>query len=98
MTEEAKDWHEAHLNGYHARSVADFIWTDANRGLDAATRPDMSILRRNQMPAPRFPLEVLGPAAGWVEATAASKCAPIDYVALGVLVTAAGVIGSKRRV
>ena len=29
MTEEAKDWHEAHLNGYHARSVADLIWTDA---------------------------------------------------------------------
>lgn len=98
MTEEAKDWHDAHLNGYHARSVADFIWTDATRGSDAATRPDMSILRRNQMPAPRFPLEVLGPAAAWVEATAESKCAPIDYVALSVLVTAAGVIGSKRQV
>ena len=55
MTEEAKDWHEAHLNGYDARSAADFIWTDATRGSDAATLPDMSILRRNQMPAPRFP-------------------------------------------
>ena len=33
-----------------------------------------------------------------MKATAESKCAPIDYVALGVLVTTAGVIGPKRRV
>jgi hypothetical protein len=60
--------------------------------------PDMSICRRNQIHAPRFPLEVLGPAADWVKATAECKNAPLDYVALGLLVTTAGVIGAKRRI
>ena len=99
---EAKDWNEAHFNGHHARTTADFIWGEEAESAESDTRtadaPDMSLLKRNQMPAPRFPLEVLGPAADWVKATAESKCAPIDYVALGVLVTTAGVIGPKRRV
>lgn len=64
----------------------------------ALSAPDMSILKRNRTPAPVFPLDVLGPAAPWVDATAASKSAPIDYVALGLIVTAAGIIGPKRRV
>lgn len=64
----------------------------------ALSAPDMSILKRNRTPAPLFPLDVLGPAAPWVDATAASKSAPIDYVALGLIVTAAGIIGPKRRV
>src|SRR5262245_25733915 len=98
MTDEVKDWHEGHLNGYHARSVADYIWTDAWRDPDADTKPDMSILRRNQLPAPRFPVEILGPAAEWVKTTAESKAAPVDYVALSVFVASAGTIGSKRRV
>jgi hypothetical protein len=60
--------------------------------------PDMSIIRRNQIAAVPFPLDILGPAADWVKTTAESKSAPVDYVALGLLVTAAGMIGPKRRV
>src|SRR5262245_43424055 len=31
-----KDWNEAHLNGYRAREVADFIWTEAETEARAA--------------------------------------------------------------
>jgi hypothetical protein len=63
-----------------------------------AAKPDMSIVRRNRTPAPEFPLEVLGSAADWVKTAAASKSAPVSYVALGLLVAGAGCIGPKRRV
>jgi hypothetical protein len=59
--------------------------------------PDMSIVRRNRTAAPQFPLDVLGSAAGWVQKMAGIKNAPVDYVAVGLLVTAAGMIGPKRR-
>src|SRR5262245_2987515 len=99
---EAKDWNEAHLNGYHARTAADFIWREEAVSAELDTRmaeaADVSLVTRTEMPAARFPLEVLGPAADWVIATAESKCAPVDYVALATLVTAGGVIGPKRRV
>jgi hypothetical protein len=65
----------------------------------AVAEPDMSIVRRNQMPAPPFPTEILGPsAADWVVKTARTKSAPIDYVATGLLVTTAAMLGPKRRV
>jgi hypothetical protein len=71
----------------------------AERGKQgSATDPDLSIVRRNRVAAPAFPVEVFGPAADWVRDTAASKSAPVDFVALGVLVATAGVIGAKRRV
>ena len=65
---------------------------------EGETKPDMSIVRRNRIAAPTFPLEVFGPAAEWVKTTAESKSAPVDYVALGLLVVTAGMIGPKRRV
>jgi hypothetical protein len=35
-----KDWNEAHLNGYRARTAADFIWKDAESQAEATgTRP-----------------------------------------------------------
>jgi hypothetical protein len=58
----------------------------------------MSIVRRNRIAAPPFPIEVFGPAQDWVKTTAESKSAPVDYVALGLLVVTAGMIGPKRRV
>jgi hypothetical protein len=63
---------------------------------DAA--PDMSIVRRNRIAAREFPIDVLGSAAGWVQKVAAIKNAPVDYVAVALLTTAAGMIGPKRRV
>ena len=66
--------------------------------IEASSAPDMSILKRNGTKAPPFPLDVFGPVAEWISATAASKSAPPDYVGLGLLVTAAAIIGPKRRV
>jgi Protein of unknown function (DUF3987) len=63
-----------------------------------ATDPDMSIVRRNRTRAPEFPIDVLGSAVDWVKTAAESKSAPVSYVALGLLVSAAASIGAKRRV
>ena len=59
--------------------------------------PDMSVLRRHQLPAPLLPLEVFGPfwspqLAHWAKAAAA----PVDYVAASVLTGAAMLIGNSR--
>jgi hypothetical protein len=46
-----------------------------------------------------FPLDVFGKAAAdWVLAAAEGKAAPPDYLALGLLVAAAAIVGPKRRV
>jgi putative DNA primase/helicase len=58
----------------------------------------MSIVRRNRTRAPEFPIDVLGSAVDWVKTAAESKSAPVSYVALGLLVSAAACIGAKRRV
>jgi hypothetical protein len=63
-----------------------------------ADGPDMTIVQRNHFSVPRFPLHALGPAREWVENTAAVKNAPVDFVVLGLLVAAAGMIGPKRLV
>lgn len=62
-----------------------------------SSAPDMSILRRNAMAAPVFPLLALGHAQRWVEASAACKNAPTDYVALALIAASAGMLGAKRR-
>lgn len=78
------------------RAAFDAALSDAVIGaqMDA---PDMSIIRRNAMPAPPFPRDVLGPAARWCEDEARSKNVPFDFVALGLLTATAGLIGPKRR-
>lgn len=78
-----------------ARAAAD--WRKSAKILPA-DEPDMSVVQRNQIAAPPFPLEILGEAADWVKSTAESKSAPIDYVALSFLATAAGLIGPKMQV
>jgi hypothetical protein len=107
MTIEAKDWQQDYLNGHHPKDAADRIWAQESRAgtvghppIQTGTAdPDMSIIRRNRMSAPTFPVEILGPtAADWVVKTAQCKSAPVDYPATGLLVTTAGVLGPKRRV
>ena len=94
----------ARRHGWQDRHERDHLTSDevcgsAGQEKDATgADPDMSIARRNQIAAPVFPLEVLGPSEDWVKTTAESKSAPVDYVALGLIVTAAGMIGPKRRV
>jgi hypothetical protein len=71
---------------------------DASEERVAAESPDMSILTRNQVPSPPCPVHLLGDAAEWVMATAESKNAPVDFVALSMIIAAAGMIGARRRV
>jgi hypothetical protein len=47
---------------------------------------DLSILHRNQRPAPLLPLSCFGTWAAWIAESAEGKAAPADYVALAVLV------------
>ena len=72
--------------------------TPTDTDFDADEAPDMTIVQRNRVAPPTFPTDVFGPAKEWVETTAECKCASPDFVALGLLVVASGMIGSKRRV
>ena len=65
---------------------------------DECRPPDMSIINRNQLAAPPFPIELLGPAQDWVRAAAAARNAPVDFVALGLIATAAGLLGPSIQV
>jgi putative DNA primase/helicase len=56
----------------------------------------MSIVRRTVAPAPALDLAAFGPLAAWIEQVAESKSAPTDYVAMTLLVSAAGVVGGAR--
>lgn len=71
------------------RGAADFV--------PAWPGPDMSVAAENRRAAPAFPLEVLGPASGWVQDTAAGAGpAPVDYVACATLAVAGSLIGNAR--
>lgn len=60
--------------------------------------PDMSVLRAGRSAAVPFPLDALGSMVGLVGDLARGAGAPVDYVAAGLLCSAASLIGSKRRV
>ncbi|HRN87910.1 MAG TPA: DUF3987 domain-containing protein [Hyphomicrobium sp.] len=83
--------------GWRDRSYANGHTLDS---IDAESdlAPDMSVVQRNRVAIPTFPIDVFGPAEEWVKATAESKSASPDFVALGLLVVASGMIGAKRRV
>jgi hypothetical protein len=58
---------------------------------------DVSVLRLNRRPAPRFPLEVLGDRwADWVTRAAYGASAPVDYVVASLLPVASILIGNAR--
>src|SRR5262249_25587345 len=63
-----------------------------------ASGPDMSIIQRTRVPAPTLDLTAFGPWADWITKAAASKAAPVDYIALALLSGVAGVIGATRLV
>ena len=85
MAEVALDWHEA--GAKQQKPAGGLVW-----GV-----PDPSVAQRSQVPAPTMPLAGFGPDwADWIEKTAQAKNAPIDYVALALLVGAAGIIGVRR--
>jgi hypothetical protein len=91
----AQSWPDA---ARHSAATVALIAGEAQEADGSWPAPDMTVLRRSRVAPPPFPLDVLSDAGQWVETAAASKSAPVDYVALDLLVVAAGVIGAKRRV
>jgi hypothetical protein len=77
----------------HVATAGDACKTPAN------FRPlDISVAKQVRPPAPVFPLEPFGPAWGaWLANEAEGAGAPVAYVALSLLITAAGLIGNSRR-
>jgi hypothetical protein len=78
-------------DGHQQLSGGGFTSTEAEHPL-----PSLALLR-DRLPAPELPLHLFGPV--WQERileAAAAKNAPPDYVAAGLLVTAAGLIGNSR--
>lgn len=67
--------------------ASDHIWPE----------PDMTVIDNRRKP-PKFPLEILGEWKPWIEATAQSKSAPVDYVVSSLLSLLSSVIGNSRRV
>jgi hypothetical protein len=68
-------------------NAQDHIWAE----------PDMTVIRSHR-PPPVFPKETLGGWCPWVEATAQSRGAPVDYVAVSLLSVLSSIIGNSRRV
>ncbi len=62
--------------------------------------PDMTVVNSERPSAPIMTSDelqkVFGPWAGWLEAAAEVKSAPVDYVALSLLTAASAVIGNAR--
>lgn len=58
-------------------------------------KPNMHLLERSLLPPPKFPLEVFGERVReFIVDAAASKSAPVDYVAASLLAVAATVMGA----
>lgn len=70
-----------------------------NRATDAEwPEPDMSMVSEKRFPAPTMPAAMFGDLWSLVSDLAEGAGAPVDYVAIGVIATAASLIGAKRRV
>ena len=92
---EAKDWHDAYVDGHHPRAVADFIWSN---GDTTSTRSNFSgfsdgrdplPLTRSMPSATPFPVAELGPVmAAAARAFQARTQAPMDICANAVLAVA----------
>jgi hypothetical protein len=58
--------------------------------------PDMSVLRESRRDPPPLPLDVFGPWAEWINASAEGAACPVDYVAASLLAGASALIGNAR--
>lgn len=76
-----------------------FADRSAIRATDAEwPEPDMSMVSEKRFPAPTMPTAMFGDLWPLVSDLAEGAGAPVDYVALGMIATAASLIGAKRRV
>src|SRR5690606_1246758 len=79
--------------GGHRMSVSLIPYDPASDWPEA----DLSILTGPQIPAPPFPLDVLGEWWGdWCQTAAKGASAPVDYTAAGLLTVAGSLIGNAR--
>jgi hypothetical protein len=61
------------------------------------SEPDLSYLGSGRSQPVPFPAELLGPFwGGWCQEHADARCAPVDYVAAGLLASASALIGNGR--
>ncbi|WP_336487416.1 DUF3987 domain-containing protein [Methylobacterium nigriterrae] len=58
--------------------------------------PDLTLLGSGRRPAPRIPLEALGPWAEWITERAKASSAPVDYVAVALLACVGAAIANVR--
>jgi hypothetical protein len=59
--------------------------------------PDVSILRLNRRPPPRFPTAIFGPEwSRWLTGTAEAAAAPVDYVGASLIAVSSALIGNAR--
>ena len=68
-------------------SVSSYTWAE----------PDLSVIDNRRKP-PLFPVDILGDWQPWIEATAQSRSAPVDYVVVALLSLLSSVIGNSRQV
>jgi hypothetical protein len=60
--------------------------------------PDTTIIGAERTPAPRFPIELLGPFwSNWCTEQAKSRSCPVDFVVAGLFASASTLIGNARR-
>ena len=64
---------------------------------DPWPEPDFSVIDNPRKP-PKFPVDTLGGWRPWIEATAQSRSAPVDYVVVALLSLLSSVIGNSRSV
>lgn len=70
---------------------------DARRVSVEWCAPDMSVMTGHRTPAPALPLDVFGGWRQFLLDAAESRAVPVDYIAAGLLASAATLIGNTRR-
>lgn len=71
-------------------------WENAVAINDVWGVPDLSVLNGGRQSPPKLPIEVFGAWDEWICSSAEAKSAPPDYVATGLLTSAAALIGNSR--
>src|SRR6185437_4163400 len=59
--------------------------------------PDMSVVTGHRVPAPPLPLDVFDGWRQFIVDAAEARSVPVDYVAAGLLASAAAALGNSRR-
>ena len=101
--EKGWDAADAVAEGWTGEKAAAFVFERAKLLSEAPPSdgwgsPDMSVLALNRRPPPPFPAEMFGSLWPLLLDLADGTGAPVDYIAAGILASAASLIGGKRRI